>query len=151
VVHELSQKKKCVRGQHDFESQKECQWALVPPYDVDGFVSGKIWAIAWVGDTSDVRQVQKQRIHALSFDEVQAKYSEIAGSLAANELRDAHQHQNRGMGITKAQYIDTIMDYMEKGGVFDTRYDNWFDAATNVLQDDGSRKVCHLNQTCTPT
>ena len=150
-MHELSQKKKCVRGQHDFESQKECQWALVPPYDVDGFVSGKIWAIAWVGDTSDVRQVQKQRIHALSFDEVQAKYSEIAGSLAANELRDAHQHQNRGMGITKAQYIDTIMDYMEKGGVFDTRYDNWFDAATNVLQDDGSRKVCHLNQTCTPT
>jgi len=29
------------------------------PADVDGFVSGKIWAIARVRDTSDVRKVEK--------------------------------------------------------------------------------------------
>jgi len=43
------------------------------------------------------------------------------------------------------------MDYMETGGVFNTWYDNWFDAAANVLQDDGSTKVCRLKQQCTPT
>jgi len=43
------------------------------------------------------------------------------------------------------------MDYMENGGVFVTRYDKWFDTAANVSQDDGSRIVYHLKQTCTPT
>jgi len=40
---------------------------------------------------------------------------------------------------------------METGGVFYTQYDNWFDAAANLLQDDGSTKVCRLKQPCTPT
>jgi len=65
--------KECLQGRYGFESQEECQWALVPPTDVDGFVSGKIWAIARVGDTSDVRKVEKQRLHALPLDEAQAK------------------------------------------------------------------------------
>jgi len=43
------------------------------------------------------------------------------------------------------------MDYMENAGIFVTRYDNWFDTAANVLQDDGSRIVSHLKQACTPT
>jgi len=51
--------KECFQGQHGFESQEECQWVLKPPTDVKGFVSGKIWAIARVGDTSDVRKVEK--------------------------------------------------------------------------------------------
>jgi len=54
------------------------------------------------------------------------------------------------MGVKNAPYIDATMDCMEKGGVFNTRYNNWFDAAANVLQDDGSKKVCRLEQTCTP-
>jgi len=54
------------------------------------------------------------------------------------------------MGVTEAQYIDTIMDFMEKTGVFNTRYEKWFEAAANVLQDDRSKQVCHLKQTCTP-
>ena len=64
---------------------------------------GTIWAFARVGNRSDVRKVEKQRLNALLFDEAHAKYSEIAGSVAANQLRVAHQHQNRGMGVTKAQ------------------------------------------------
>jgi len=43
------------------------------------------------------------------------------------------------------------MDCMENGCVFVTRYDKWFDTAANVLQDDGSRIVCRLKETCTPT
>jgi len=43
------------------------------------------------------------------------------------------------------------MDCMENGGVLNTRYDKWFDTSANVLQDDGSRKVCRLTQTCMPT
>jgi len=149
--NEMIRVKECLQCQHCFESQEECQWALKPRTDVEEFVSGKIWAIARVGDTSDVRKVEKQRLDSLLLDETQAKYSEIAGFRASNELKDAHQHQNRGLGVTKAQYIETTMIYMENGGVFVTRYDKWFDTAANVLQDDGSRIVCRLKQKCTPT
>jgi len=84
-------------------------------------------------------------------DEARAKYSEIAGFRAANELKNAHEHHNRGLGVTKAQYIEATMDYMENAGIFVIRYDKWFDTAANVLQDDGSRIVNRLKQTCTPT
>ena len=84
------------------------------------------------------------------FDEAHAKYSEITGPLAVDTFRVAHKHQNRGMGITKAQCIDATMDFMEQGGVFNTWYEKKFDAAANMLQDDGSEKVCSLKQTCTP-
>ena len=143
--------KERLQGQHGFESQKECQWALKPPTNVKGFVSGKIWAIARVGDTSDVRKVEKQRLDSLLLDEARSKYSEIAGFRAANELKNAHEHHNRGLGVTKAQYIQATMDYMENAGIFVTRFDKWFDTAANVLQDDGSRMVIRLKQTCTPT
>jgi len=55
------------------------------------------------------------------------------------------------MGVTKAQYIEATMAFMEKSGVFNIRYENlkWFDAAANVLQNDGSKQVCRLKQTCT--
>jgi len=59
------------------------------------------------------------------------------------------EDQNRGLGVTKAQYIDANVDLMENGGVF--MYDKWFNTAANVLQDDGSRIVCRLKQTYTPT
>ena len=65
---EMVRVKECLQAQHGFESQEECQWALEPPTDVEGFVSGKIWGIARVGDNSDVRKVEKQRLHALLFD-----------------------------------------------------------------------------------
>ena len=103
-----------------------------------------------MGDTSDVRKVEMQRLNALSFDQAQAKYSEIAGLLAADNLRSTNQHHNKGIGVTKeAQYIDATMDCMEKSGVFNTRYEKWFDAAANVFQNDGFKEVCRLKQTCT--
>jgi len=90
-------------------------------------VSGKIWAIARLEDTSDVRKVEMQRLNTLSFEEAQAKYSEIAELLAADKLRTTHQHHNRGMGVTKAQFIEATMDFMEKSGVFNNRYGKWLD------------------------
>jgi len=86
---EMVRVKECLQAQHGFESQEECQWVLEPPTDVEGFVSGKVWAIARVGDTSDVRKVEKQRLDTLLLDEARAKYSFIAGSQtrAANELK----------------------------------------------------------------
>ena len=66
-------------SKHGFESPEQCQWALLPPTDVDGFVSGRIWAIARVGDTSDVRKVEKQRLNALSFNQAQAKIQRLRG------------------------------------------------------------------------
>jgi len=148
---EIIRVEECLQGQHGFVSQEECQWALKPPTNVEGFVSGKIWAIARVGGTSDVRKVEKERLDSLLLDEARPKSSEIAGFRAANELKNTHQPQNRGLGVTKAQYIEATMDYMENGGIFVTRYDKWFDTAANALQDDGSRTVSRLKQTCTPT
>ena len=75
----------------------------------------------------------------------------IAEFRAANEFKNSHQHQNRGLGVAKAQYIEVTMDYMENGGIFVTRYDKWFDTSAKVLHDDGSRIVSRLKQTCTPT
>ena len=115
--------KECLQGHYGFESQEQCQWALNPPTNVEGFVSGKTWAIARVGDTSDVRQVEQQRLHSLNLNEARSKYSETAGFRAANELKNAHEHHTRGLGVTKAQYIQATMDYMENAGIFVIRYD----------------------------
>ena len=99
-----------------------------------------------------MRKVEKQRLDAWLFDKAQSRYSEIAESVAADQLRVEHQHPNRRMGITKAQYIDATMDFMEKTGVFNTQYEleKRFDAAANVLEDDGFKAVCRLKQTFTP-
>ena len=99
---EISRLKECLQGQHGFESQDECRWVLKPPTDVEGVVKGKNWAIARVENTSDVRKVQKKRLDSLLLDEARAKYSDIAGFWAADELKDAHQHQNRRLGVTKS-------------------------------------------------
>jgi len=61
--------------------------------------------------------VEKQRLNALSLGQAQAKYSVIAGLLAVDNLRSLNQHHNRGMGVTKAQYIEATMAFMEKSGV----------------------------------
>jgi len=114
ACQEMQNVMECLQGKHGFESPQRL------PTDVDGFVRGKIWAIARVGDMSDVRKVKMQRLNALSFDQAQAKYSEIAGLLAADKLRSSNHHHNRGMGVTKAQYIDATMDCMENSGVFNT-------------------------------
>jgi len=57
---DMEKVKESLQGKHGFESQEQCQWALLPPTDVDFFVSGKIWAIARVGDTSDMRKVTRR-------------------------------------------------------------------------------------------
>jgi len=62
-AEDMQNVKEYLQGKHGFESQEQCQWALLPPTDIDGFVSGKNWAIARVGDTSDVRKVEKQRLN----------------------------------------------------------------------------------------
>ena len=73
----------------------------------------------------------------------------IVGLLAIENLRSLNQYHNRGMGVTKAQYIDGTMAFMEKSGVFNIRYQKWFDATANVLQNNRSKQVCRLKQPCT--
>jgi hypothetical protein len=141
----------CLQGVHGFKSQADCQGALLPSSDVNSFVSGKIWAIARLGATSDVREVEKQRLNAVLFEEAQEKYTQVAGELAANTLRVAHKDQNRGQGVTKAQYVEATMAFMEKENTFVKMYTQWLDKAANIHLEDGSKQVCHLKQTCTPT
>jgi len=117
----------------------------------NSFVSGKIWAIARLGATSDVREVEKQRLNAVSLEEAQDKCTEAAGELAADTLRVAHQNQNRGQGVTKAQYVEATMAFMEKENAFVKIYDKWLHEAANIHFEDGLKQVCRLKQTCTPT
>ena len=147
----------CLQGVHGCKSQADCQWALQPPSDVNGFVSGRVsgktWAIARWGATSDVREVEKQRLNAVLFEEAQDKYTQVAGELAADTLRIAHKHQNRGQGVTKAQYVEATMAFMEKENTFVKMYIQWLDRAANlnIHLENGSKQVCRLKQACTPT
>ena len=79
---------------HGFKSRADCQWALLPPSDVNGFVSGKIWATARLRATSDVHEMEKQRLNTVSFEEAQDNYTQVAGVMAADTLRVVHKDQN---------------------------------------------------------
>jgi len=57
---EMNRVVECLRGTHRFASAQECQRALHPPENTEGFVDGEIWDIARVGETSDVTEVAKQ-------------------------------------------------------------------------------------------
>jgi len=70
-----------------------------------------------------VRKLKEQQLNLMLFDGAQVKHSEIAGTLAADTLSYRNQHQNRGIGFTKSQYIEATMAFMEKGGVFNSHYD----------------------------
>jgi len=72
---EMGKVVECLQGVHGFESKEDCLWALFPDSDVNGFMSGRIcqWAIAKLGATSDVREVEKKRLKAVLFEE--KKYS----------------------------------------------------------------------------
>jgi len=43
------------------------------------------------------------------------------------------------------------MTFMEKENTFVKMYTQWLDKAANIHLEDGSKQVCHLKQTCTPT
>jgi len=149
---EMVKSVECLLGVHGFKSKADCQWALQPPSGVNGFISGKIWAIARLGATSDVREVEKQRLNAVSFEEAQDKYTEVAPvELTADTLRVAHKDQDRGQGVTKAQHVEATMAFMEKENIFVKMYAKFLDEAANIHLEDGSKQVCRLKQTCTAT
>jgi len=91
-----------------------------------------------------VREVEKQRLNAVLFKEAQDKYTQVAGELAADTLRVAHKDQNRGQGVTEAQYVEATMAFMEKENTFVKMYTQWLDKAANIHLADGSKRVCRL-------
>ena len=72
----------------------------------------------------------------------------VSGSERIKKCPWASQPRN---GSHKSAVYSGYQDYMENAGIFVTRYDRWFDTAANVLQDDRSRIVSRLKQTCKPT
>jgi len=64
--------------------------------------------------------------------------------LAGDTIRVEHKAQNRGQGVTKEQYVETPMAFMEKENVFDKQHVKWFDIAANVHLEDGSKQECCL-------
>ena len=51
----------------------------------------------------------------------------------------------------KSQYIEATMAFMEMENTFVKMYTQWLDKAANIHIEDGSKQVCCLQQTCTPT
>ena len=43
------------------------------------------------------------------------------------------------------------MAFMEKENTFVKMYDKWLNDTANIHLEDGSKQVCRLKQTCTPT
>ena len=74
-----------------------------------------------------MREVEKQRLNAVSFEEAQDKleYTQVAGELAADTLRVAHKDQNQGQGATKAKYGEATMAFMGKQNTFVKMYTKW--------------------------
>jgi len=58
---------------------------------------------------------------------------------------------NKGRVPTTEQYINATIAFLEKEGEHKKIQEEWFAAAANVILADGSKKVCRLKQTCTPT
>jgi len=84
-------------------------WGCQPEVQVeDGCTKLWNWTASPAGDTSDVCEVEMQRLNALSFNKAQAKYSEIAGLLAADKLRSTNQHYNWGLGV-KIQIVEQAL------------------------------------------
>jgi len=136
---------------HFLRELLECQWALHPPENTEGFVSGKIWAIARVGKMSDVAEVAKQRLKAsVSAETAQQNNCELAGSAAVDLPKQTNATLNNGRGPTRVEYINAAITFLEKEGQNNKLQEKWFAAACNVTLADGSKKVCRLKQTCIP-
>jgi len=71
--------------------------------------------------------------------------------MAGDTLRATRKAHNLGEGITKAQYVEATMAFIEKGVVFNTQCAKWCDIAANVRLEIGSKQVCRLKQMCMPT
>ena len=76
--------------------------------------------------------LEKSVEESVSLEEPQDKYTEVAGELAADTQRVVHQNQNRGQGVTKAQYVEATMVFMEKENAFVKMYDKWLHEAANI-------------------
>jgi len=52
----------CLQGEHGIGAKEESAWALKPPTHSEGFVVGRVWAIARIGLTSPVKTVAEARL-----------------------------------------------------------------------------------------
>jgi len=83
--------------------------------------------------------------------EAKQEYSDVAGIDAASELANTHATYNKDQGATKKHFNTATMEFLEQSRLMREQETNWFDLATNCDLDDGSKGVCRLKQTCTPT
>jgi len=70
---------------------------------------------------------------------------------AVDLLEKTNATLNNRRGPTREQCINDTIAFLEKEGVDKKLEEKWFTAAANVTLADGSKKVCCLKQTCTPT
>ena len=102
---------------HGSVAKKESVWALKPPTNSEGFLVGKVWAIARIGLTSPVKKVTEARLDSLSLAEAKQEYSDVAGIDAATELAKTHTTYNKGQGAAKKHFKTATMEFLEQSGL----------------------------------
>jgi len=102
-----------------------------------------VWAIARVGETSDVTQVANQRLgsSSVSVEAAQQKDSDLAGAAAVDILRIANAAVDNGRGPTREQYTKATIVFLEKEGVIIKLKETWFASAANVTLADPRRWI----------
>jgi len=140
----------CLQGEHGLGAKEESAWALKPPTNSEGFVVGKVWAIARIGLTSPVKKVADTRLECLNLAEAKQEYSDVAGKHAVTTLCTTHASYNKGQGATTKHFNTATMGFLEQSGLMKAQEKRWFDHATNSELADGLQGVRRLKQTCTP-
>ena len=98
-------------------AQEESVWALKPPTNSEGFVVGKVWAIARIGLTSPVKKVAETRLKCLSLAEAKQEYSDVAGKHAVTTLCTTHATYNKGQGATPKHFNTATMEFLQRSGL----------------------------------
>ena len=111
-----------------------------------------IWPRWRSGDLERERERERERVVTNSVSGGSATKILWVGWLAAVDLlKKTNASFNNGRGPTREQCINATEAFLEKEGVDKKLEEKWFTAAANVTLTDGSKKVCRLKQTCTPT
>jgi len=149
-VDEMKRVVECLQGEHGLGAKKKSAWALTTPTNSEGFVVGKVWAIARIGLTSPVKKIAEARLESLSLTEAKQEYSDVAGKHAVTTLCTSHATYNKGQGATTKHFNTAPMEFLEQNGLMRAQEKKLFDHATNCELPLESKGVCRLKPTCTP-
>jgi len=116
-VNEMKRVVECLQGEHGLGAKEESAWALTPPTNSEGFVVGKVWAIARIGLTSPMKKVAEARFESFSLAEAKQEYSDVAGKHAVTTLCTTHATYNKVQGATTKHFNTATIEFLQRSGL----------------------------------